>query len=166
MSVVSQGSLRELRHTLRDKKIAFCSGSFDLTHAGHVLFFENCKNYADILVVGIGGDALIQTIKGKDRPIFNEHLRIKIVDSFKPVDFTFIQSATSDGDPLSICLSYAFETLRPDVYIINDDAFDIPLRKQLAKEYGIALIILKRYAPTEFGDISTTNILKKIKGAM
>ena len=45
------------------EKIVFCSGSFDLVHAGHVLFFEDCKKIGEILVVGVGGDAIIKKTK-------------------------------------------------------------------------------------------------------
>ena len=58
----------------------------------------------------------------------------------------------------------AIGELRPDAYIINEDAFNIPFRKEWMKKYdGVELIILPRYAPPGFGDISTSGIIKKIK---
>lgn len=55
MSIIAPESLADLRRqpALQGKKIGFCSGSFDLTHAGHVLFFEDCKKHVDIFCQGV-----------------------------------------------------------------------------------------------------------------
>lgn len=168
MSIIKAESLQDFRKNpnLFGKKIGFCSGSFDLTHAGHVLFFEDCKKHVDVLVVGVGSDAIMSSYKGLDRPILNEFLRSKMVDSLKPVDYVFIQTVSNpeDLDNLLVeTLSYTFTTLKPDVYIINNDAFDIPTREKLAKQYDIPMIILPRISPSEFESVSTSGIIEKIK---
>lgn len=168
MSIIAPESLADLRHqpALQGKKIGFCSGSFDLTHAGHALFFEDCKKHVDVLVVGVGGDAIMQAYKGPSRPILNEHLRLKMVDSLKPVDYVFVQIVSNPEDLQNLLvktLSHTFNTLKPDVYIINEDAFDISIRERLAKQYAVPLIILPRTCPPEFEDVSTRGIIEKIK---
>jgi cytidyltransferase-like protein len=159
----SLGSLREDQN-LMGKKIAFCSGTFDLAHAGHVLFLEDCKKLADIVVVGVGSDALIHSYKGSTRPIMNEHIRLKMIDSLKPVDYAFLQIVSDPKNMLEEFLPYVFQNLQPDMYVINEDAFDIPSRERLSKEYGVSLIIFPRTCPPEFEGISTTSLIKKIQG--
>ena len=154
--------LPTLRKLHAGKKIVFCSGGFDLTHAGHIIFFEDCKKLGDILVVGVGRDILLRKRKGENRPILNEHIRLKTVDSFKPVDYTFTSDDKSTGDLLATVRT-TFEKLRPDIYAINEDAFDIPYREKLAKQYGVKLVILPRWFPPEFDGISTSKIIAKIK---
>ena len=85
--IISYKNLASVRKKYPDKKIVFCSGSFDLIHPGHVLTFEALKKLGDILVVAVGGDKDIAEIKGPTRPILNEDLRLKMVDSLKPVDY-------------------------------------------------------------------------------
>ena len=154
--------LSNFRNKFKDKKIIFCSGSFDLTHAGHIIFFEKCREFGDILVVGVGGDELIKHRKGYNRPILNEKIRLKIIDSLKPVDFSFIDNISNIKTPLGL-LDVAFEQLKPDIYVINEDAFDINYRKDIAEKYNVKLIVLKRWCPNEFENISASKIIEKIK---
>src|SRR3989338_4598654 len=105
VAVIQYKDFKQLRNKLRGKKIVFCSGIFDITHAGHVLFFEDCKTYGDILAVAVGSDAIIRINKGPARPVLNEHLRLKMVDSLKPVDYCFID-AVSDGDNQLMIIDY------------------------------------------------------------
>ena len=161
--IISIGDLASIREKHKNQKIAFCAGIFDLTHAGHVLFFEDCKKYGDVLVVMVGSDFTIQHYKGDGRPILNEHLRLKMIDSLKPVDYTLLDLNTSDVDFLAVIPEVVFKLLKPDLYIVNDDAFDMQRRHALVKGVDTKLVILKRTCPPEFENISTTKIIEKIK---
>lgn len=160
----SYEKLRGIRKEHKNKKIVFCSGSFDLIHAGHVLFFENCKKYGDILVVGVGNDHILRRNKGKGRPILNQHVRLKMIDSLKPVDYCFLDESGAKNHPLDI-VEGGLKYLKPDIYIINEDASNISYREQLLLKYGIKMKILKRSCPSEFGNISTSDILERIRRA-
>lgn len=149
-----------VREKHQGQTIVFCSGAFDLTHVGHVLFFEDCKRYGDVLVVEVAHDALILKHKGPGHPVLNENMRLKHVSALKPVDYCFLDRPY-DGYPLEF-LGDVFQLLCPDVYVINADAFDIPLRQRLAREYGVHLVIHGRWCPPEFDGVSTTSILGKI----
>lgn len=162
MALIKYKDLPDIRKKYKDKKIVFCSGSFDLTHAGHVLFFEDCKKYGEILVVSVGSDILINKFKSTNRPVLNQHIRLKMVNSLKPVDIVFMNKSTPEEHPQADT-EVAFRNLRPDVYVINKDASDIPYRKMLAKKYGVKLVILNRRCPKEFDNVSTTSIIDKIK---
>jgi len=111
----------------------------------------------------VGADAVIRRDKGAERPIINEHLRLKMVDSLKPVDYSFLDYILPNPPhPLHI-IDLVVEALRPDAYIINNDAWDIPFRESFAKKHGVPLIILDRTAPPEFEAVSTSKIVQKIK---
>jgi cytidyltransferase-like protein len=146
----------------KHKKIVLCSGSFDLTHAGHVLFLEDCKKHGDILVVMVGKDEHVK--EHKRSPILNEHVRIKLIDSLKPVDYCFFSEELDETLPISVSeMPSVLNKLRPDKWIINEDAKDQELRQKLSEKYGPELVILRRWCPEEFNNISTSQIIKKIQ---
>jgi rfaE bifunctional protein nucleotidyltransferase chain/domain len=163
MAKITFEDLPNIREQHKDKKIVFCSGCFDLTHAGHVLFFEDCKKQGDILVVMVGADEVIRRDKGPKRPILNEHMRTKLIDSLKPVDYVFTDRIISKDAPPLFYIYQVLDALKPDVYVVNDDAFDMPYRKEMAKKTGIELLILNRTSPPEYGQISTTALIKKVQ---
>lgn len=163
MAIISINNLSRLREKFKDKKIVFCSGSFDLTHAGHILFFEDCKSLGDILVVMVGSDAVIKKNKGDKRPILNEHIRMKTIDSFKQIDYCFLDNLSHEcKHPLDL-FKKVFESLKPDFYAVNQDGSDITYREKLAEEYNIQIKILGRTCPNEFDNISTTKLIEKIR---
>lgn len=163
MAIIHFDDIEKIRKKHKGQKIIFCSGCFDVTHAGHVLFFEDCKKLGDVLVTMVGCDAVIKRDKGEKRPIINEHLRLKIIDSLKPVDYTFLDFILPNPPhPLHI-IDLVVGKLRPDAYVINKDAWDIPFREDFTKKHNVPLIILDRTAPPEFDNVSTSKIIDKIK---
>ncbi|MDP2598523.1 MAG: adenylyltransferase/cytidyltransferase family protein [Candidatus Liptonbacteria bacterium] len=165
MAKIAFKDLEHIREKHRGQKIVYTSGGFDLTHAGHVLFFEDAKKHGDVLVVMVGSDKAVRRDKGNTRPVQNEHIRMKMIDSLKPVDYTMTDEdelVPPGKHPLHF-VEMVFEKLRPDAYVVNEDAFDIPHRKEFAKKHGVELIILERWCPQEFEKISTSGIIKKIK---
>ena len=163
MAYIQFDELEDIRKKHKDQRIIFCSGCFDVTHAGHTLFFEDCKKLGDILVVMVGCDAVLRRDKATGRPIINEHLRQKMVDSLKPVDYTFLDHILPDAPHPLYIIDMVAGKLKPDAYVINKDAWDIPYREQFSKKHGVPLVILDRTAPPEFEGISTTKIIEKIK---
>ncbi len=150
-----------LRKNNPGKKIVFCSGSFDLTHAGHVLFFEACKKLGDILVVNLGSDRALRLTKTPDRPIVNEHMRWKLVSSLKQVDYCFIDRAKNSH--MVDSLDVHFTALKPDIYAVNNDIKKLAESKAIARKNRTKIVILDRTCPPEFMAVSTTKIIDKIK---
>ena len=169
MAVLELYALPQIRKEYQNKKIVFCSGVFDLTHAGHVLFFEDCKKIGDILIVGIGRDKIIKKDKGKNRPILNEHIRLKMVDSLKAVDYTlfFQDLSLLNKKPYNTntlaFLESLFDRLKPNVYAVNEDASNNNYRKELCIKKGIEFCVLNRNCLKEYDKISTSKIIDKIK---
>lgn len=165
MAIITYDDLSLIREKFKDKKIVYCAGVFDLTHVGHILFFEDCKKLGDILVVLTARDSFVHDYKGNDRPILNENIRLKTIDSFKPVDYVILDKTekfTPETGHIA-CLRYMLSVLRPDIYVINNDVKDKEERKRVAEEYDVQLVILQRTCPKEFDDISTSKIIEKIK---
>ncbi len=161
--IIKETELVNLREDNPNKKIVFVSGSFDLTHVGHVLFFEEAKSRGDILVVAVGEDAALK-LKGKDRPILNQLVRQKMIDSLKVVDYVFIHQKAPEGSGFdNQFFVHIFEKFIPDIWVVNTDASEIEYRQHLADTYGIKLSVLERNCPPEFESISTTGLIERIQ---
>lgn len=157
--IIKQKDLSKIRKRHKDQKIVYCSGSFDLPHIGHALYFKFCKDQGDILIVNIGPDKDIRRNKGADRPIINQKMRLATISFFKPVDYCFIGQEFKDGKNPFANLESVLKKLRPDIYVINKDSkSQIPLLKTMARKYNFKLIISSRKHP-----LSTTEIIQKIK---
>lgn len=162
--IITYDDLPQIREKHPDQKIVFCSGTFDLTHAGHILFFEDCKKLGKVLVVGVGDDKTIKDYKGETRPILNQHIRLKTVDSLKPVDYCFLDNYKEAGNKILFSpLSHIFSLLKPEKYVVNEDVVNLKEMARISSNFGVELVVLKRWCPEEFNNISTTKIIKKIK---
>lgn len=162
MAIITTAEFSDVREKHKDKKIVHASGMFDLLHPGHVLFFEDCKKHGDVLVVGVGGDSNVKQRKDSGRPIMNLAMRLKLVDSLKAVDYCFTNGHTPVAHPLEF-LNVIFDQLRPDAYVVNEDASNIPYRREAAEKYGVEFVVLERSCPPEFENVSTSKLIEKIK---
>jgi D-beta-D-heptose 7-phosphate kinase/D-beta-D-heptose 1-phosphate adenosyltransferase len=75
---------------LRDKKIVFTNGCFDLLHAGHVRYLETAKSFGDMLILGLNSDRSVTTLKGEGRPINTQLDRAYILAALEAVDYVVI----------------------------------------------------------------------------
>jgi D-beta-D-heptose 7-phosphate kinase / D-beta-D-heptose 1-phosphate adenosyltransferase len=75
---------------VRDKKIIFTNGCFDILHAGHVRYLETAKSYGDILILGLNSDRSVTELKGKDRPINMQLDRAYILAALEAVDYVVV----------------------------------------------------------------------------
>lgn len=163
--IIHYDDLPRLRAQCRDKRIVFTSGSFDLPHAGHARYLEECRKQGDVLVVAVGKDQDIKVHKGAGRPILNEQVRVKMVDSLKPVDYALLLKSPLPGAHLHSPLVEVFQSLKPDRYVLNYDAMNLDFHKGQCKNVGVEFVILNldRNEPPEFESISTSGIIEKIK---
>ena len=72
------------------RKVAFTSGSFDILHVGHVVFLEDCRRGADLLIVGLDDNDTVRKAKGEERPFFDETERAKVMSALEIVTLVFV----------------------------------------------------------------------------
>lgn len=85
--------------------IGVTAGSFDLTHAGHYLMFEECKGHCDYLIV------LLQTNPHTDRPdknipVQSTHERYLQVRACKYIDEVVVYETEQDLYNLLCSIKY------------------------------------------------------------
>ena len=135
------------------------SGVFDILHTGHISYLEQAKAAGDELIVVVACDSTVR--KRKHEPVTPEAMRLKIVQSLKPVDRAVLGKDTGDF----------FETLRdiqPDIIMLGfDQTFD---EKELQEQLESKGFKTKVMRATECSDDlnGTRRIIQKIldtKGA-
>ncbi len=109
--------------------IALANGCFDVLHVGHVRYLAGAKAEADVLVVGINGDASVAKLKGPGRPILPEADRALLVAGLRSVDHVVV---FQEDDVTRLLL-----TLRPEVHCKGTDytADSVPER-DVVRSYG------------------------------
>lgn len=145
------------------KKIVFCTGCYDILQSGHAVFFNQCKEQGDILVVGVGRDEVITQLKGPGRPVNPENNRVYLVASLLDVDYAVLNDSVIL--PGKIDFKNILEQLKPDVFILNDDDSGVELKKEICDKIGIEIAFVKREVPEELEPTSTTRIIDKINFA-
>jgi D-glycero-beta-D-manno-heptose 1-phosphate adenylyltransferase len=112
------GSLAEVAARVEEaraagRSIALANGCFDVLHVGHVRYLAGAKNEADLLVVGVNGDASVRRLKGEGRPVLPEADRALLVAALRSVDHVVV---FHEDDVTQLLL-----TLRPDVHCKGTD---------------------------------------------
>lgn len=70
-------------------------GVFDFFHLGHLRLFEQCKQYADYLIVAVQDDKSILKWKPNSRVLYTLDERVEIISSLKLVNKVVVYSDLS-----------------------------------------------------------------------
>ncbi|MBS3078644.1 bifunctional heptose 7-phosphate kinase/heptose 1-phosphate adenyltransferase [Candidatus Pacearchaeota archaeon] len=153
--IVELEELKKLVHDykIKNKKIVWTNGCFDILHIGHLKYLKEAKKLGDILIVGIDSDDSIRRLKGPERPINTELDRAEILAGMGFIDYVIIYPYQGVKDYLAI--------LKPDFYVKGGD-YNINTinqeERKVVESYN-GKIILGINVPNK----STTNTIKKIK---
>jgi len=155
--VLSIDQLTSIRSENSGKKIVFCSGCYDILQSGHAVFFNQCRQFGDILVVGVGRDEVISKLKGPGRPVNPENNRLYLVASLQDVDYAVLNDKEITGGKIDF--KKILEVLRPDVFILNDDDSSLDEKSEICQRIGTKIEFVTRIVPPELEATSTTRII-------
>lgn len=146
------GLLAEWR--LKNKKIVFTNGCFDILHLGHVDYLSKAADCGDVLIVGVNSDASTKMLnKGSNRPIQDQLSRSTIIASLHFVDAVVVFDEETPYELIKV--------IQPDVLVKGAD-YKV---EQIAGHD----IVLKRGGEVKLIEIvkgySTTAIEARIKSA-
>ncbi len=161
--VLKQEQLATIREKNRNRRIVFCTGCYDILQSGHAVFFNQCRQFGDLLVVGVGRDPVISELKGPGRPVNPENNRVHLVAAFQDVDYAVLNDA--ELSPGKIDFRQVMENLEPDVFVLNDDDSAIEEKRSLCEKTGTKMVFVTREVPRELEPTSTTRIIDKIQFA-
>jgi D-glycero-alpha-D-manno-heptose-7-phosphate kinase len=161
--VVDAQQLGALREEHPDQTIVFCSGCYDILQSGHAVFFNQCRQFGDLLVVGVGRDQTLETLKGPGRPVNPENNRLYLVAALQDVDYAVLNDhEIGEG---KIDFREVVTQLQPDVFVLNRDDSAIAQKQSLCDTTGTRIEFVDREVPSELSPTSTTKIISKINYA-
>lgn len=137
---------------MKDYKIVFTNGCFDILHRGHIDYLSKAADLGDVLIVGINSDASVKKLnKGANRPIQNENDRALILSAIQFIEALII---FEESTPYELIKSF-----QPDVLVKGGDWEEQEIiGADIIKTKGGTVVSI----PFVEG-YSTTNIEKKIK---
>lgn len=95
------------------EKIVFTNGCFDILHPGHIDLLARAKALGTKLIVGINSDASVAAIKGRGRPINNQHERTEVLLGLRSVDDVLIFNELTPENLI--------KQVKPDVLVKGGD---------------------------------------------
>jgi D-glycero-beta-D-manno-heptose 1-phosphate adenylyltransferase len=128
------GTLPELLSSLAEARrsgrtVALANGCFDLIHVGHVRYLAGARAEADVLVVGVNGDASVTRLKGPGRPVLGEDDRALLVAGLRSVDHVVV---FQEDD-----VSGLLRALEPEVHCKGTDYTpDTVPERDVVRSYG------------------------------
>ena len=151
-----QNNIKIIQNWQQQKqKVVFVTGVFDMLHIEHLRFLQKAKAVGDKLVVGIETDSRVKSIKGPDRPINNEAIRLEQLQNVKAVDLAFIL-------PKEFSSQQNWETLmsdlHPNVYAVSSHSSHQENKKNICEKFSIDFKIVHEHNP----DISTSKLIKAL----
>ena len=106
--------LAELRRwRLKNRKIVFTNGVFDILHEGHIASLSEAASYGHILIVGLNSDASVKRLKGQSRPVNDEQSRALLLAAMLMTDAVVL---FEEDTPLNLISS-----ILPDVLVKGGD---------------------------------------------
>lgn len=145
---------------LKNDKVVFTNGCFDILHKGHVTYLAKSAELGDRLIVAINTDASVREQgKGENRPINPEDARATVLAALGFVDMVVFFSENTPYDVI--------EFLQPDVLVKGAD-YDPNETNPSSKKYIVGSDIVKKnggevIAIQLVDGYSTTSIIEKSK---
>lgn len=136
----------------RGQTVVFTNGCYDILHAGHVRFLNDCRALGNVVVVGLNSDASVREQgKGANRPIIPQDQRAEVVAALASVDYVVI---FDEPTPARV-----IERLSPDVLVKGQDWADkgVVGREHVEANGGRVVLL-----PLLDG-ISSTHIIERIR---
>jgi len=139
--------------SLKNQKIVFTNGCFDILHRGHVEYLAQAASHGDVLVVGLNTDNSVKRIKGDTRPVQDEYARAMLMASLSFVSAVIF---FDEDTPYEL-----IKKVQPDVLVKGSD-------------YKIEDIVGYDIVKAKGGDVvtidfidgySTTSIIEKLKNS-
>jgi phosphoheptose isomerase len=95
------------------RTVVWTNGVFDVLHVGHLMSLRGARQFGDVLIVGINGDASVRASKGPQRPIYRCEERVALLAALDLVDAIVVFDDPTPERVLS--------QVRPDVHVKGAD---------------------------------------------
>ena len=149
--LVEASFFSEHEEELRQRKVVFTNGCFDILHYGHISYLAQARQLGDVLVVGLNSDASVKRLKGPSRPVNNQEARAFVLAALEMVDYVVI---FEEDTPYNI-----ITRVKPDILVKGGDyEIDNIVGGDFVRARGGQVLTI----PFEDG-FSTSSILEHLK---
>lgn len=131
---------------IKNRKIGFTAGTFDLLHTGHFLMLKEAQEQCDYLIVGLQTDPSIDRPL-KNKPVQSVDERKIQLEGCKYVDEVIIYDTEKS-------LIYLLMKIKPDIRILGEDWKE--------KEFTGHLLGIPVFFNTRTHNFSSTDLRKRI----
>ncbi|MDR0463302.1 MAG: adenylyltransferase/cytidyltransferase family protein [Pseudomonadales bacterium] len=135
------------------QSIVLVTGVFDLFHEKHLEFLKRSIKDGEVLVVGVESDKRVRKIKGKNRPLRSELVRLGRVLQLPFVDTAFILP-DNFGQPKIV--EKLLKEISPDYLAISNTSPHQDKKRIMIEQSGGKLRLIKMQS----GGISSSQILE------
>jgi rfaE bifunctional protein nucleotidyltransferase chain/domain len=157
---VEEATRRVAMYHLKNEKVVFTNGCFDILHLGHITYLAEAAALGNRLIVGINDDDSVRGLnKAPNRPINNEEARMNVIAALGFVDAVVL---FKENTPFEL-----IQKLLPDVLVKGGD-YDAHEENSNSKKYIVGSDLIRKNG----GEVvtinlvegySTTNIINKSK---
>lgn len=141
---------------VKEPRIAYCGGTFDLLHPGHINLLRRAKQEFDIVVVSLNTDEFTSSYKRRHRkPMMPLLDRMVMASACRYVDQVIVNTGGPDSKP-AILQSGAKFIVHGSDWTGTKLMKQMGLTKQWLAEQGITMV----YYPYTHG-VSTTHLRRK-----
>ncbi|MCD4833600.1 MAG: D-glycero-beta-D-manno-heptose 1-phosphate adenylyltransferase [Bacteroidales bacterium] len=136
---------------LKNQKIVFTNGCFDILHRGHIEYLAQAANHGDILLIGLNTDNSVRRIKGNSRPVQDESARAILLASLSFVSAVIL---FDEDTPYEL-----IKRVKPDILVKGSD-----YKTEDIIGYDIVTANGGKVVTIDFIEgYSTTSIIEKLK---
>lgn len=136
---------------LKNQKIVFTNGCFDILHRGHIEYLAQAANHGDILLIGLNTDNSVRRIKGNSRPVQDESARAILLASLSFVSAVIL---FDEDTPYEL-----IKRVKPDILVKGSD-----YKTEDIVGYDIVTANGGKVVTIDFIEgYSTTSIIEKLK---
>lgn len=111
--LIERSAIDDFKSSAENRKIIFTNGCFDVLHQGHRQLLKEAKALGDILVVGLNSDESVKRLKGSERPINSESVRVHALAALSSVDAIIVFQEDTPFELIS--------ELKPEVLVKGGD---------------------------------------------
>ena len=139
-----------------NKAMVLVTGVFDLLHQEHLNFLIKAKQAGDFLIVGVETDYRVKLLKGDDRPIDAEKIRMKKIKQTKIADYVFLlpEQFTQQQDHLKL-----LSLIKPKILAVSENTPKLQEKRQAMLQVGGVVKVVHKHNPA----VSTTRLVNQTK---
>lgn len=135
-------------YQLKNEKVVFTNGCFDILHLGHITYLAEAAGLGTRLVVGINSDRSVKMLdKAPNRPINDELARMQVLAALGFIDLVVL---FDNETPFELIYK-----LQPDILVKGGD-YDATEMNSKSKKYIVGSDIVRKKG----GSIVTINLVE------